>query len=57
ALERVEFYLDNRLISTLVQAPFLLAWESSPGKHTFTVKAYDQAGNSSQSSIIFTINP
>ncbi|MGE5221876.1 MAG: transglycosylase domain-containing protein [Omnitrophica WOR_2 bacterium] len=57
ALDRVEFYLDNRLISTLVQAPFMLAWESSLGKHTFTVKAYDQAGNSSQSTVIFTVNP
>lgn len=44
-LTRVEFYIDGILVGTRAAGPYTVLWSSRPGKHTFTVKAYDGAGN------------
>jgi hypothetical protein len=55
ALKDVEFNVDNVLISTLTQAPFAVAWEPRSGTHTLRIRAADQAGNSSETTINFSI--
>lgn len=55
SLARVEFYVDNVLVATLFQKPYTLAWKAQPGSHTFLVKAYDLANNTSQTSTQYSI--
>lgn len=55
ALSDVEFYVDDVQISTLTQAPFAVVWQPRSGAHTLWVKATDQAGNSSEKVINFSI--
>jgi len=55
ALKDVKFFIDNVLINTLTQAPFAVAWHPKSGTHTLRVKAADQAGNSSEKAISFSI--
>ena len=55
-LERVEFYVDDKLESTLITPPFIILWTSQPGEHTLMVKAYDLARNVSEVSTIFSVN-
>lgn len=55
ALESVEFYLDDRLLTTFLQPPYGISWRCTPGKHTLRVRALDQAGNVSEGSINFTV--
>ena len=44
---RVEFYIDDELKETDTTYPYSWTWdEFSFGKHTLTVKAYDNTGNS-----------
>ncbi|WP_257449822.1 Ig-like domain-containing protein [Archangium lipolyticum] len=48
AISKVEFYLDGSLLGTDTSAPYTLSWYSlyaTDGAHTFTVKAFDGAGN------------
>ncbi len=54
-LQRVEFYLDAHLLATQSQPPYAFPWLSTTGRHVLTVKATDQAGNTSQTSVTFTI--
>ncbi len=54
-LARVDFFIDKQLVGSLVQGPFNLAWQAQRGSHTLLVKAYDLAGNLSQSSAAFTV--
>jgi membrane peptidoglycan carboxypeptidase len=54
-IARVEFYLDNRLLATFVQPPYGISWESIPGDHQLTVRAVDQAGNTSEATVEFTV--
>lgn len=55
-LERVEFLVDGELRMTLLQSPFIILWPERIGEHELTVKAYDLAGNSCESSISFSVN-
>jgi membrane peptidoglycan carboxypeptidase len=55
ALQKVEFYIDNRLLASLTQPPFTLSWSSTLGEHTFLVRAYDLAQNTSEDSLTFNI--
>ena len=51
ALGKVEFFVDNQLISTLEQAPFAIPWQAGPGKHALRVKATDRAGNTGEAQV------
>lgn len=55
-VDRVDFYVDNRLVSTITAAPYIRLWDASVGTHTLTIKAYDLAGNESQASVTFKVN-
>ena len=55
-LEAVEFYIDGHLVATQTQSPFAFPWEIEIGKHVFTAKAVDRAGNSSKDSVTFFVD-
>ncbi len=55
-LERVEFLVDGEIRMTLLQTPFIILWPERIGEHKLTVRAYDLAGNSGESSISFSVN-
>jgi membrane carboxypeptidase/penicillin-binding protein len=55
-LERVEFFIDNVAESKLLEPPYVIVWDALPGKHTLVVKAYDLAGNVSESSQTFIVS-
>ncbi|QWV91837.1 fibronectin type III domain-containing protein [Geomonas oryzisoli] len=57
-VSRVEFYLNNSLLTATNMAPYTYAWDSRTvpnGVYTVTAKAYDAAGNLGQSQVL-TIN-
>jgi hypothetical protein len=54
-LDRVEYYLDGELVSTQYRPPFAYPWNSQPGPVLLTVKAVDNAGNSTQAEAAFTV--
>ena len=50
---KVEFYVNGQLVTTNLAAPYVYSWDTSSlaaGTHTLMAKAYDAAGNVSQSS-------
>jgi hypothetical protein len=51
-LSRVEWWVDGKLAGTQSQAPYAWQVRTKTGKHTVQVKAWDSAGNSSQSPTI-----
>ncbi len=53
AVQRVEYYIDNKLESTLFEPPWITLWTAQPDEHILTVKAYDLAGNASEGSTAF----
>ena len=55
-LERVEFYLDGGLVSTLVKPPFVILWPIRSGEHSLLVKAFDLAGNSREETVTFSVD-
>jgi membrane carboxypeptidase/penicillin-binding protein PbpC len=56
SMNRVEFYVDDQLISTSTVAPFSERWIiTEPGVHFLQLRAYDTVGNTSVSDRI-TIN-
>jgi membrane peptidoglycan carboxypeptidase len=54
-LVKVEFYLDNQLISSISTPPFAYRWTARPGAHTLKAMAVDRAGNRSEAAIRFTV--
>jgi hypothetical protein len=49
-LDRVEFYVDFTKVDTATSAPYSTRWAASgQGQHTILVRAYDLAGNMSES--------
>ena len=57
-VEKVEFYLDNRLLTTINTAPYRVNWNPATvpaGKHTLSAKAYGISGQFSPSKIA-TVN-
>jgi chitinase len=49
---KVEFYINGQLLATQTTAPYVHSWDttsSAPGVYTLLVKAYDTAGNVSES--------
>ncbi len=55
AVQRVEIYLDEQLQATFLEPPYAWLWDSLPGKHVLSTKAYDTAGNASQASVTFSV--
>jgi membrane carboxypeptidase/penicillin-binding protein len=55
-VERVEFYVDDILESTLQDTPYVIVWDALPGEHTLRVKAYDLAGNQTEATISFVVS-
>lgn len=60
-VERVEFYIDGELKSTVTAAPYQFAWDTSAygdgRSHSIYVKGYDAAGNSNASLITVVVLP
>jgi hypothetical protein len=56
ALQSVDFYLDGKRLASLAYEPFIFSWDASPGKHELKIIAQDQAGNSSETALEFTID-
>ena len=55
-IEKVEFYIDNTLEFNDTMRPYAWVWnEKVVGRHTITVKAYDNDGFTSQKSLTVTI--
>ncbi len=54
-LASVEFYVDGKLIGTLAEEPFILAWQSRTGTHVLRVRAVDMAGNEKEESVTFIV--
>ena len=56
-IARVAWYINDRLIGETTQMPFSYPWAALPGEYTLVVKAYDLAGNITESTPIgFTVN-
>jgi membrane peptidoglycan carboxypeptidase len=56
AVQRVEYYVDNQLASTLYEPPFFILWDAQLGEHILQVKAYDLAGNQNNTNVSFFCN-
>jgi hypothetical protein len=54
-VERVEFYIDDRLESVLVQQPYIILWQMGMGEHRVTIKVYDLAGNMNETTNTFLV--
>lgn len=55
---KVEFYVDSTLVNTDSSAPYAFQWNTATvanGQHLITAKAYDAAGNFSNSSYYVTV--
>ncbi len=55
----VEFFVDNRLLTSRPAAPYRLEWEQTlaPGSYTLRAVATDLAGNTSEDDVSLTIEP
>ncbi len=57
-VQRVEWFLDDRLLGEQTQGPYVFSWAARSGVHTLLVKAYDLAGNVTTSTpVTFTVTP
>jgi len=54
-LASVSFFVDDQLVVTLVQSPFALIWQATPGNHVLRVLATDLAGNTREASVAFSV--
>ncbi len=57
SIERVDYYLDDRLIGTLRNEPYSLPWIPQLGSHSLKIIALDRAGNSKQTTVDFSVIP
>lgn len=58
AVHRVEFFCDDRLLTTDSTAPYEFAWDTKQetnGNHRLSVKAYDPTGNSTEAFAVVTV--
>jgi membrane carboxypeptidase/penicillin-binding protein PbpC len=53
----IDFFLDDELLETRDQPPYLLNWSAVSGVHELKVVATDRAGNTSQAQLNFTVQP
>ena len=59
SVSKVEFYVDNNLVSTSSVAPYTYTGDSTKitnGTHSFEARAYDPAGNVGSSKIAVNVN-
>lgn len=56
AVDRVEFYVGNTLLSTDFTAPFQRQWTALPGNHVLTAKVIDSHGLYATASIVVTVH-
>jgi membrane peptidoglycan carboxypeptidase len=54
-MDRVEFFLNSRLVAARKEAPYLYAWKMGVGKFNLRVVAYDRAGNQTALTANFTV--
>ena len=54
-VNRVEFYVDDQLVSTLLEPPYTILWDTVPSEHTMQVRVYDSAGNQAVASSSFQV--
>jgi hypothetical protein len=54
-LASVAFFVDDRPVVSLMQAPFAVLWKASPGDHVLRVLATDLAGNTHEANVTFTV--
>jgi membrane peptidoglycan carboxypeptidase len=54
-IEKVEFYVDDQLISNRSDPPYAAPWTGTTGEHELVIRATDQAGNQTETSVIFLI--
>ena len=55
---RVEFYADGTLVGTDSTVPYTATWNATsatPGSHTIQARAYDAAGNTTNSSVTVSV--
>ena len=52
---RVEFFIDKELVTSLSSPPYYIAWPTKLGEHTLLVRAFDLAGNESETSVNFQV--
>lgn len=58
AVDKVEFYVDNSLISSDFSSPYMANWDSklvANGSKVLKAKAYDQAGNFAEYSLLVNV--
>lgn len=58
-IKYVQFYLDDTLLSTRPDAPYELSYtvKETPGSHTLRAKAFDNAGNTAETTEEITVAP
>jgi hypothetical protein len=54
-LSKVEFYMDQGLVGESDEAPYGIFWQAKIGRHTLRVVATDLAGNTAETSLVFTV--
>ena len=54
-VQSVAFYIDEALLNLFTQPPFAAGWPLKIGDHTLRVVVTDQAGNSRQASVQFSV--
>lgn len=55
SLSVVEFYVDDKLVGSVENAPFVFTWNAIKGEHELRVIARDRAGNESEEAVKFSI--
>jgi thermitase len=56
---KIEYYVDNQLMSSTASSPFSFSWSTTSvpnGSHTLMVKAYDAASNVGQASVSVNVS-
>jgi hypothetical protein len=54
-INNLTIHLNGEVIASLSQPPFAVSWRVQVGEHMLQVKVTDQAGNTSQKSITFSV--
>jgi hypothetical protein len=55
SVERIEFFIGDRFLGEVSQAPYAVSWRMSPGEYQLLIVAYDLAGNQVESKVNFLV--